>query len=68
MKSDEICRLTNNIIKMLGKKLVSSYIDVFIVMSFKISIQRRQWQPTPLLLPGKFHGQRSLVGCSPWGH
>ena len=29
---------------------------------------RRQWQPTPVLLPGKSHGQRSLVGCSPWGH
>ena len=27
----------------------------------------RQWQPTPVLLPGKFHGWRSLVGCSPWG-
>ena len=26
-----------------------------------------QWQPTPVLLPGKFHGWRSLVGCSPWG-
>ena len=30
--------------------------------------QRRQWQPTPVLLPGKSHGQRSLVGCSPWDH
>ena len=30
--------------------------------------RRRQWQPTPVLLPGKFHGQRRLVGCSPWGH
>ena len=29
--------------------------------------QRRQWQPTPVLLPRKSHGQRSLVGCSPWG-
>ena len=29
---------------------------------------RRQWHPTPVLLPGKSHGQRSLVGCSPWGH
>ena len=29
---------------------------------------RRQWQPTPVLLPGKSHGCRSLVGCSPWGH
>ena len=28
---------------------------------------RRQWQPTPVLLPGKSHVQRSLVGCSPWG-
>ena len=28
---------------------------------------RRQWHPTLVLLPGKSHGQRSLVGCSPWG-
>ena len=28
----------------------------------------RKWQPTPVFLPGKFHGQRSLVGYSPWGH
>ena len=25
------------------------------------------WHPTPALLPGKSHGRRSLVGCSPWG-
>ena len=31
-------------------------------------IWRRQWHPTPALLPGKSHGRRSLVGCSPWGH
>ena len=30
-------------------------------------LQRRQWNPTPVLLPGKSHGQRSLIGCSPWG-
>ena len=29
---------------------------------------RRKWQPTPVLLPGKFHGWRSPMGCSPWGH
>ena len=29
--------------------------------------RRRQWHPTPVLLPRKSHGQRSLVGCSPWG-
>ena len=28
---------------------------------------KMQWQPTPVLLPGKSHGQRSLVGCRPWG-
>ena len=28
---------------------------------------RRQWHPTPVLLPVKSHGQRSVVGCSPWG-
>ena len=28
---------------------------------------RRKWQPTPVFLPGKSHGLRSLVGCSPWG-
>ena len=30
--------------------------------------RRRQWHPTPVLLHGKSHGQRGLVGCSPWGH
>ena len=27
----------------------------------------RKWQATPVVLPGESHGQRSLVGCSPWG-
>ena len=29
---------------------------------------RRKWQPTPVFWPGESHGQRSLVGDSPWGH
>ena len=29
--------------------------------------RRLQWHPTPVLLPGKSHGRRNLVGCSPWG-
>ena len=32
-----------------------------------VVIWRRRWHPTPVLLPGKSHGRRSLVGCSPWG-
>ena len=35
---------------------------------FIATSQKRQWQPTLVLLPGKSHGRRSLVGCSPWGH
>ena len=31
------------------------------------SHQRRQWHPTPVLLPGESHGRGSLVGCGPWG-
>ena len=30
-------------------------------------VWRRRWHPTPVLLPGKSHGWRTLVGCSPWG-
>ena len=29
---------------------------------------RRRWPPTPVFLPGKSHGQRNLVGYSPWGY
>ena len=32
------------------------------------TLWRRQWQPTPVLLSGKSHGWRSLVGWSPWSH
>src|SRR5574337_2028892 len=42
----------------------------YLVYHFKllyVIIQRRQWQPTPVLLPGKSHGRRGLMGCSPWG-
>ena len=36
------------------------FLDIYILW-------RRQWQPTPVLLPGKSHGRRSLVGFSLWG-
>ena len=42
---------------------VSSF---YLLLLTRLSSRRRQWQPTPVLLPGKAHGQRSLVGCSPW--
>ena len=40
-------------------------IDIYILSCIKQ--RRRQWHLTPVLLPGKSHGWRSLVGCSPWG-
>ena len=40
---------------------------IFNLFFLNIAWWRRQWHPTPVLLPGKSHGRRSLVGCSPWG-
>ena len=41
--------------------------DLAAVAAAFIQPWRRAYQPTPVLLPGKSHGWRSLVGCSPWG-
>ena len=46
-------------------KLCLYYIHINIYMW--VQHRSNQWQPTPVLLPGKSHGRRSLVGCSPWG-
>ena len=40
---------------------------LFVLKMGNDEIGRRQWHPTPVLLPGKSHGRRSLAGCSPWG-
>ena len=42
-------------------------IHIPLLFSFSSHLGHRQWHPTPVLLPGKSHGWRSLVGCSPWG-
>ena len=48
---------------------ISYFVSLFLSYNTVVGREwRRQWQPTPLLLPGKSHGQRSLVGCNPWGH
>ena len=39
-----------------------------ITLPTKVHLVKAIWHPTPVLLPGKSHGRRSLVGCSPWGH
>ena len=48
---------------MLG---LAGFLRNFFVFSCRVN-WRRQWHPTPVLLPGKSHWWRSLVGCSPWG-
>ena len=42
--------------------------DAGSIPGFGRSPWRRKWQPTPIFLPGKSQGQRSLAGYSPWGH
>ena len=37
-----------------------------VLISVMLKCRRRRWYPTPVLLPGKSHGWKSLVGCSPW--
>ena len=50
----------------LAHLLIGSFI--FLELSCRSCLYwRRQWHPTPVLLPGKSHGRRSLVGCSPRG-
>ena len=43
------------------------FIGVVFVVHYTTQSRRKRWHPTPVLLPGKPHGRRSLVGCSPWG-
>ena len=52
-------------VPMLGTEVVSSCEER--CFQHPYTCRRRRWHPTPVLLPGKSHGWRSLVGCSPWG-
>ena len=55
--------------KKLGNKLASfkKPTRTVVWISANVNSWRRQWHPTPVLLPGKSHGWRSPMGCSPWG-
>ena len=57
-------RITGEVMDLMkGNKKMNSLCLVCI----RVKTQKRQWQLILVLLPGKSHGQRSLVGCSPWG-
>jgi len=52
---------------LLKKKNYVPHKNVGLLSVLDELFQRRQWHPTPVLLPGNSHGRRSLGGCSPWG-
>ena len=54
-------------IKVVNMTIIYEKFILEIIVLFSSLIRRRQWQPTPVLLPGKSHGWRNLLGCSPWG-
>ena len=65
-KWETICH-TPFYVSCFGKQFLFLFFANFNNRTNSWSFWRRQWHPTPVLLPGKSHGHRSLVGCSPWG-
>ena len=57
---------TGKTIALTRQTFVDKVMSLLFNMLFRL-VQRRQWLPIPVLLPGNSRGQRSLVGCSPWG-
>ena len=51
-----------------GKGSACNAGDLCLIPGLGRSPWRRAWQPTPVFLPGEFHGQRGLAGYKPWGH
>ena len=49
-----------------GYAMSKVFVFVYFISTCSL-VRRRRWHPTSVLLPGKSHGRRSLVGCSPWG-
>ena len=62
---------TINTTKVVGAPpcgIIASFFLLKIKLFLMVLNWRRKWQPTPVFLPGQFHGQRSQAGYSPWGH
>ena len=57
---------TGKTIALTRQTFVGKVMSLLFNMLSRFGHERRQWWPTPVLLPGKSHGQRSLVGCGPW--
>ena len=59
--------LISSIHRWTGSDYLLAEQNHFSLQSGRGAWRRRQWHSTPVLLPGKSHGRRSLVGCSSWG-
>ena len=73
INEEEICKLPEKQFRIVIVKMIENLENKMEKMQESINKdleelkQRRQWHPTPVLLPGKSPGWGSLVGCSPWG-
>ena len=66
LRAEGICRVSGSGVPFSAERMCKPW-PQRIEERFLLISRRRQWHPTPVLLPGKSHGRRSLVGCSPWG-
>ena len=67
MTNDLLCHLeSGSLISLLDKISIAPISEKICLEAVAIQVGRRQWHTTPVLLPGKSHGWRSLVGYSPW--
>ena len=55
-----------NVVMLVMGKVVVVMVIIMVIMVVMMTSEKAM-APTPVLLPGKSHGRRSLVGCSPWG-
>ena len=70
MNRMETCKVSKLNIRRLSETQFTQSVttqESVLFTQYQYSGWRRQWHSTPVLLPGKSHGRRSLVGCSPWG-
>ena len=60
-------KIFNGIFHFSFQQLLFRILSFYYLYNAAKQLRRRQWHPTPVLLPGKSHGRRCLVGCNPWG-
>ena len=68
ISSEDLLQKSNQASSDLSTSSFVSFLQCLFISTLHCgALCRRQWHPTPVLLPGKSHGRRSLLGYSPWG-